>query len=63
MPSLEALQETEKKLAKSGSVAMPLTELPPPIGWVFMAKDPDGNTLEFSFDQGVYSTFKELTEE
>ena len=28
----------------------------------FMAKDPDGNTLEFSFDQGVYATFQELAE-
>jgi len=63
LPSLEALQELEKKLSATGSVAMPLTELPPPIGWVFMAKDPDGNTLEFSFDQGVYSTFQELISE
>ena len=45
LPSLEAIQEAEKKLAESGSVALPLTEMPPPVGWVFMAKDPDGNTL------------------
>ena len=63
LPSLEAIQEAEKKLTEAGSVAMPLTEMPPPVGWVFMAKDPDGNTLEFSFDQGVYSTFQELAKE
>ena len=60
LPSLEAIQEAEKKLTESGSVALPLTEMPPPIGWVFMAKDTDGNTIEISFDQGVYSTFQEL---
>ena len=63
LPSLEAIQEAEKKLTEAGSVAMPLTEMPPPVGWVFMAKDPDGNTLEFSFDQGVYSTFQEIAKE
>ena len=46
----------------SGSLVMPVQEMPPPIGWIFMAKDPDGNTLEFSFDQGVYATFQELAE-
>mgnify|MGYP006088924803 CR=1 FL=1 len=62
LPSLQALEEAAEKLEAAGSLAMPLTEMPPPIGWIFMAKDPDGNTLEFSFDQGVYSTFQELME-
>ena len=28
-------------------------QLPPPVGYVCAATDPDGNVVEFSFDQGV----------
>ena len=28
-------------------------QLPPPVGYVCAASDPDGNVVEFSFDQGV----------
>jgi len=62
LPSLESLREAAKKMEAADSLVMPVTEMPPPIGWIFMAKDPDGNTLEFSFDQGVYATFQELAE-
>ena len=61
LPSLEALKEAAEQMQATGSLVMPVQEMPPPIGWIFMAKDPDGNTLEFSFDQGVYATFQELT--
>lgn len=29
-------------------------QLPAPVGYVCMVHDPDGNTIEFSFDQGVF---------
>jgi catechol 2,3-dioxygenase-like lactoylglutathione lyase family enzyme len=35
-------------------------ELPPPIGYVCFVTDPDGNTIEFSFDQGVFAKAHEL---
>ena len=63
LPSLKEIKLAEKEIEKIGSLAMPLTEMPPPIGWIFMAKDPDGNTLEFSFDQGVYATYQEISKE
>jgi len=62
LPSLESLREAAKKMEAADSLVMPVTEMPPSIGWLFIAKDPDGNTLEFSFDQGVYATFQELAE-
>ncbi|MDG2351842.1 MAG: VOC family protein [Acidimicrobiales bacterium] len=62
LPDMESLKEAAEKMQAAGSLVMPVQEMPPPIGWIFMAKDPDGNTLEFSFDQGVYATFQELAE-
>lgn len=32
---------------------------PPPIGYICMLRDPDGNMVEFSWDQGVWSTLQE----
>ena len=39
---------------------MPATEMPPPIGYICMLTDPDGNLIEFSFDQGVYKKAREV---
>ena len=35
------------------------TQMPPPIGYIAMLTDPDGNMVEFSWDQGVYATAKQ----
>lgn len=40
---------------KNGSLKMAATQMPPPIGYITMVSDPDGNLIEFSFDQGVYA--------
>jgi len=32
----------------------------PHIGYICSARDPDGNVIEFSFDQKVFSTIREL---
>lgn len=40
-------------------LSMEPTMLPAPIGYVCMLTDPDGNTVEFSWDQGVYAIAKE----
>ena len=31
---------------------MPPTEMPDPIGYICMLRDPDDNMVEFSYDQG-----------
>ncbi len=41
---------------EAGCLTMPPTMMPPPIGYICMLTDPDGNTVEFSWDQGVYAT-------
>ncbi len=43
----------------AGCLGMPPTMMPPPIGYICMLRDPDGNTVEFSWDQGVYATAKQ----
>ncbi len=44
---------------KAGCLAMPATMMPAPIGYICMLNDPDGNTVEFSWDQGVFTTLHE----
>ncbi len=43
-----------------GCLAMPAQQLPDPVGYVCMLADPDGNLVEFSFDQGVYEKVREV---
>ena len=43
----------------AGCLAMPSRMMPPPIGYICMLRDPDGNMVEFSWDQGVYATLQE----
>jgi catechol 2,3-dioxygenase-like lactoylglutathione lyase family enzyme len=36
------------------------TELPFPVGYVCALHDPDGNVVEYSFDQGVFAKVQEV---
>ncbi|MCP3853965.1 MAG: VOC family protein [Actinomycetia bacterium] len=44
---------------QAGHLGMPPTMMPSPVGYICMLEDPDGNMVEFSWDQGVYSTVRE----
>ncbi len=35
-------------------------QMPDPIGYICFLKDPDGNMVEFSYDQGVYEKAREI---
>lgn len=35
-------------------------QLPPPVGYICALRDPDGNLVEFSHDQGVYAAVAEI---
>ena len=60
MTSREDIEAIAAKAEASGSLAMPPTDMPPPIGYICMVTDPDGNTPEFSYDQGVYAKAREV---
>lgn len=44
---------------EEGCLALGPQQMPDPIGYICFLKDPDGNTIEFSYDQKVYDTLKE----
>ncbi len=59
LPTREALDEVAARGEAAGCLAMPPRQMPPPVGYVCMLADPDGNRVEYSFDQGVYAAAQE----
>lgn len=59
LPSREAVIEIAKLAEQEGILANPVTQMAPPIGLICFVEDPDGNTVEFSFDQGTYSIWEQ----
>ena len=59
LPTREAVDEIAQRAREADCLAMPPTMMPPPIGYICMLGDPDGNMVEFSWDQGVYATLQE----
>jgi len=59
LPTKDAVDEMAARAAAADCLAMPATMMPPPIGYICMVRDPDGNMVEFSWDQGVYATLHE----
>ena len=59
MPTSEEVDEIAARADAAGCLVMPPTTMPPPIGYITMLRDPDGNTVEFSWDQGVFATLYE----
>ncbi len=60
LTSLAAVKEVAARAESAGSLTVPLTNMPPPIGYICFVEDPDGNTIEFSFGQGTYAAIHEL---
>ncbi|MBG7603635.1 MAG: VOC family protein [Actinobacteria bacterium] len=59
LPTKEGVDAKAATAKEGGFLAMPPTQMPPPIGYICMLNDPDGNTVEFSWDQGVYATLQD----
>ena len=59
LPQQSDVDDIAKRAEEAGCLAMPPTMMPPPIGYICMVSDPDGNMIEFSWDQGVWSTLRE----
>ena len=60
LTSREAVEETAAMGRTNGCLVMGPTDMPPPIGYICMLCDPDGNMVEFSYDQGVYALASQL---
>jgi lactoylglutathione lyase len=59
LPMKEDVEAIAERAKRDGCLGMPPTMMPQPIGYITMIKDPDGNTIEFSWDQGVFSTLND----
>ncbi len=59
LPNQADVDAVAEQGREAGCLAMEARMMPPPIGYICMLKDPDGNTVEFSWDQGVFSTLHE----
>ena len=60
LTSREEVDAIAARAEEAGCLGMPPTEMPPPIGYICMVRDPDGNMIEFSYDQGVYAKAHEV---
>lgn len=54
------IDEVARLAESEGCLVWPPTQMPPPIGYICALKDPDGNVIEFSYDQGVYAKAREI---
>ena len=61
LTSRAAVDESADIARDLGFLAMEPRDLGPPIGYICMVTDPDGNMIEFSYDQGVYATAQSRT--
>jgi lactoylglutathione lyase len=59
LPTQAAVDAIAEQARADGCLAWEPQRLPPPVGYVCAASDPDGNVVEFSFDQGVYAAAHE----
>ena len=59
MPEKDDIDAIAARGEAAGCLGMPPTMMPAPIGYICMLKDPDGNMVEFSWDQGVYVTVRD----
>ncbi|MEM9651498.1 MAG: VOC family protein [Actinomycetota bacterium] len=59
LPTQDAVDAVAAKGRAAGCLTMEPTLMPAPIGYITMLADPDGNTVEFSWDQGVFAALQE----
>lgn len=59
MPTQAEVDQIAARAEEGDCLAMAPTLMPPPIGYICMLRDPDGNMVEFSWDQGVYATLRD----
>jgi lactoylglutathione lyase len=58
LPTQDAVDAVAERGRGDGCLVWEPGWLPDPIGYVCALSDPDGNMVEFSFDQGVYEAVK-----
>ncbi|MBY8824203.1 VOC family protein [Sphingomonas colocasiae] len=60
LPTKEAVDEVAARASADGCLGFGPKQMPKHVGYICMLKDPDGNNVEFSYDQGVYEKAREV---
>lgn len=60
MPTKQMVDDVAERGKAAGCLVWPPQLMPDPIGYICALTDPDGNMIEFSFDQGVYEKAQEV---
>jgi catechol 2,3-dioxygenase-like lactoylglutathione lyase family enzyme len=60
LPTKEDVDQVAERAREMGVLTWEPQWMAPHIGYICAAKDPDGNVIEFSYDQKVFSTIQEL---
>jgi lactoylglutathione lyase len=60
LPSQAAVDDVAERGRTEGCLAFGPMQMPKQIGYICFLKDPDGNTVEFSYDLGVYEKAREV---
>jgi lactoylglutathione lyase len=60
LPTKEQVDEVAEQGRAEGCLVWQPQWMPAPIGYICACTDPDGNMVEFSFDQGVYEKAQEV---
>jgi lactoylglutathione lyase len=63
VPTEQELETIAAEAKRTQCLAMPPTRLPPPVGYVCMIDDPDGNRIEISHNQQVFQKVQERWEQ
>ena len=60
LPAKQMVDDMAARAKAEGCLAFGPVQMPKQIGYICFVKDPDGNTIEFSYDQGVYEKAREV---
>lgn len=60
LPAKEDVDAVAARGEADGCLSFRPKMMPAPIGYICMLQDPDGNLVEFSYDQGVYEKAREV---
>ncbi len=59
-PDRQTIDDIAAKGKAAGCLVHGPVQMPKRIGYICFLKDPEGNTVEFSYDQGVYEKAREV---
>ena len=60
LPSREQVDQTAERAREHGCLEFGPKQMETQIGYICFLKDPDGNTIELSYDQGIYEKSQEV---